>query len=154
MFRETLFLRMWALAKVPLISYVKPTVLEADDRHCVIRIRLRHRTKNHLSSMYFGALCIGVDVAGGFLAVRFIEREKANIALIFKEFRATFLKRAEGDVLFTCEDGEAIEALVAKASASGEREELPVTVTATAPSKLGGEPVAVFNLTLSIKKRG
>jgi hypothetical protein len=36
---------------------------------------------------------------------------------------------------------------------SGEREEATVHVVATVPSKLGDEPVARFELTLSLKRR-
>jgi hypothetical protein len=86
--------------------------------------------------------------------MRLIHTEaEGKVALIFKDFHADFLKRAEGDVRFTCEQGREIRALVRKALASGERESLPVHVTATVPSKLGDEPVAQFTLTLSLKRR-
>jgi hypothetical protein len=72
--------------------------------------------------------------------------------LIFKDFHAEFLKRPEGDVHFSCEEGREINDLVAKARKSGERESLPVHITARVPSKLGEEPVARFILTLSVKR--
>jgi hypothetical protein len=40
-----------------------------------------------------------------------------------------------------------------KAAATGERENLPLYVTATVPKLLGPEPVARFTLTLSVRKR-
>ena len=76
--------------------------------------------------------------------------EKVN--LIFKDLRADFLKRAEGDVHFTCNQGKDIAVLVQKAIETGERVEMPVHVTATVPDKLGDDPVAEFILTLSLKK--
>lgn len=152
-FRDTLFLKAWAFAKVPMIWLTGASVVEATDARCVIRIPFRRRNRNHLQSIYFGVLCIGADVAGGFLAMRQIQTGGGGVSLIFKDFRADFLKRAEGDVLFTCEDGEAVSALVKKARASGERENMPVIVVATVPSKLGDEPVARFELTLSLKRR-
>jgi hypothetical protein len=36
---------------------------------------------------------------------------------------------------------------------SGERENMPVHITATVPSKLGEEPIAKFVLTLSLKRK-
>jgi len=54
-------------------------------------------------------------------------------------------------VHFSCEDGEAIQALVRRAIDSGEREETTVHVTARVPKKLGDEPVAQFEMTLSVK---
>ena len=104
--------------------------------------------------MYFGALAAGADCAGGLIAMRLIETEgRGKVSLIFKDFHADFLKRAEGDTFFTCTQGEEIQALVRKAIESGERQNLPVHLTATVPSKLGEEPVAKFTLTLSLKRK-
>jgi acyl-coenzyme A thioesterase PaaI-like protein len=150
---ETARLRLWTLAKVPLLFYLRPFVVESGERRCVVRIPLSRRSKNHLGSMYFGALCAGADLAGGLTAKRRIDASGRKVSLIFKDLQARFHKRAEGDVLFTCEDGEAIGVLVSRAIASGEREELPVRIVATVPDKLGDEPVADFTLTLSLKRR-
>jgi len=62
--------------------------------------------------MYFGVLAVGADVTGGFLAMNYIQASKSKINLIFKDFHADFLKRAEDDVHFVCEDGIAIQNLV------------------------------------------
>lgn len=150
---ETMRLRLWTLAKIPLLFFLRPSVVTVTERATVIRIPLTRRSRNHLGSMYFGALCAGADLAGALTAMRRIEASGRRISLIFKDVRAQFLKRAEGDVLFSCEDGQAVAALVARAIASGEREEVPVRVVATVPDKLGAEPVADFVLTLSLKRR-
>jgi acyl-coenzyme A thioesterase PaaI-like protein len=150
---ETLFLRAFGMFKVPMLGYMAPTVTEVSDARCVIRVPLSRRTKNHLSCMYFGALSAGADCAGGLLAMRLIRRHGNRVSLLFKDFEASFLKRAEGDVLFTCEDGHAIGELVMRALESGERQNIPVRVIATVPAKLGDEPVATFTLTLSLKAR-
>jgi hypothetical protein len=102
--------------------------------------------------MYFGVLSVGADVTGGFLAMKLIQASKSKIALIFKDFHADFLKRAEGDVHFVCEDGIAIQNLVNTAEETGERQNLPVNIIATVP-EISDEPVAKFVLTLSIKKK-
>lgn len=72
--------------------------------------------------------------------------------MVFKDFQAEFLKRAEGDVDFICDQGKEISELVALAAASEERVERHVEVIAKVPS-LSDEPVAKFKLTLSLKKR-
>lgn len=151
-FKGTLILRTFGFLKIPLLFYVSPTVLEISEERCVVRIKLNRRTRNHLKSMYFGVLATGADCAGGLIAMRQIQSEGNTVSLVFKDFHADFLKRAEGDVLFTCEEGIAIRQLVQKAIQSGERENMPVHVTATVPSRLGNEPVAQFVLTLSLKR--
>jgi len=152
-FRETAFLRAIGLFKIPLIFYVSPTVLELSEEKCVIRIPLGWRTKNHLGAMYFGSLCVGADMAGGVIAARMIHSMGADVSLVFKDFQAEFLKRAEGDVHFTCTQGQEIRALVVQALESAERVSQKFQVTATVPSKLGNEPVAQFFLTLSLKRK-
>jgi acyl-coenzyme A thioesterase PaaI-like protein len=150
---ETTKLRLWTLAKIPLLFFLRPSVVAADEGRTVIRIPLSRRSRNHLGSMYFGALCAGADLAGALTAMRRIDASGRKISLVFKDVKAQFFKRAEGDVLFSCEDGEAVAGLLRRAIESGEREELPVRIVATVPDKLGTEPVAEFVLTLSLKRQ-
>ncbi|MEO8216406.1 MAG: DUF4442 domain-containing protein [Acidobacteriota bacterium] len=151
--QETVFLRLWSLANVRLLWFVRPSVVERTEEKVVVRIPLSRRTRNHLQSMYFGVLCAGADCAGGLLAMQLIEASGERVSLIFKDFNARFLKRAEGDVHFTCADGASIANLVREAIRTGERQNATVHVTATVPSRSEGEPVAEFELTLSLKKR-
>jgi hypothetical protein len=66
---------------------------------------------------------------------------------------AQFLKRADGDVHFVSNSGKDVEALVARVSESPERQETTVEVKALVPKKYGDEPVAIFKLTLSVKRK-
>ena len=149
----TLYLRYFGLRKIPLLFFVKPSVVAWTPERIVFKIPLRRRTKNHLGSMYFAVLAAGADLAAGFLAMEAIRKSGEPVALIFKNMQADFLKRAEGDVHFTCEDGVLVTDLVQKALETGERVELPVPVVATCPKELGDEPVARFTLTLSLKRK-
>jgi len=153
MWRETLGVRAWSFRHVFLLWFVQPSVLEVNERRCEVLVPLTWRTKNHLQSMYFGALCIGADVAGGLIAFHLMRQKKLGFSFVFKDVRGEFLKRPEDDVHFSCEDGELVQQLVARAQASGEREETTVHVTARVPKKLGDEAVARFEMTLSVKKR-
>ena len=154
MWKETLRVRLWALKNVFFLWLAKPSVLEIDDAHCIVRVPLNWRTKRRdIHAMYLGTLCMGADVAGGLIAFNLIRRSKANVSFLFKDIRGEFLKRAEGDVHFTCNDGALIRDLVQRALASEERQEATVGIVATVPKKLGDEPVAKFALTLSVKKR-
>ncbi|MDD2928828.1 MAG: DUF4442 domain-containing protein [Sideroxydans sp.] len=150
--RETWKLRVFGLARIPLLFYVGISIVELTPARMVIRIPLRRRTKNHLGSMYFGALCIGADVAPGAYAMYLIQRQPVRINMVFKDFQAEFLKRAEGDVHFICNQGKEIAALVAQAAASEERVEKQLDVLATVPS-VSDEAVARFKLTISLKQR-
>jgi acyl-coenzyme A thioesterase PaaI-like protein len=146
----TLGLRLFGFARIPMMLYVMPTVTDISNERVVVRIPLRRRTRNHLGSMYFGALSVGADCSVGALAMHLIKQQPGNISLIFKNFSAEFHRRAEGDVDFCCNQGHEISKLVAQAAASDERVEMPVIVIATVPDQ-GDDPVATFVLTLSLK---
>ena len=153
-FWETFRLRSFGAMKIPLLFWCLPTVTRLDDQGCAVRIRLTRRTRNHLGSMYFGALCIGADCAGGLIAYREIEKSGKPVSLIFKDFRAEFLKRAEGHVEFSCDQGEEIRTLVQEVLSSADRREMPVRILARVPG--GAQPdevIARFELTLSLKNR-
>jgi uncharacterized protein DUF4442 len=155
MWKETLSVRLWSLRNVFLLWFIKPSIVAIDDARCVVRVPLNWRTRRHdIRAMYLGTLCMGADVAGGLIAFNLVRRSKANVSFVFKDIRGEFFKRAEGDVLFTCNDGALIADLVQRALASDERQEATVSIVATVPKKLSDEPVARFALTLSVKKRG
>ena len=150
--RASLGILYFGLTKIPMILYVRPSVVEISAERVVLKVPLKRRTKNHLGSMYFGALAVGADCTAGIFAVRWIRQRSEPISMIIKDLKAVFLRRAEGDVYFTCTQGRAISALVSKAAESDERVELPIHVKATVPD-LSDEPVADFSLTLSLKKK-
>jgi acyl-coenzyme A thioesterase PaaI-like protein len=152
-YQDTLFVRLFGFMKVPLIFWVSPSVVKMDDKECIIKIPLNRRTKNHLNSMYFGVLCTGADLAGGLVAMNEITASKKKVALSFKDFKADFLKRAEGDVHFIVTQIPEIKKFVADVIKSGERMNMPVEIKAVVPSINPDEVVANFVLTLSLKAK-
>ena len=146
----TWLIRLFGFTKVAMIYYCRPKVVRVDDQLLEIKIPLNRKTKNHINSMYFGALSVGADVTGGFLALPPIQKSKRKIVLLFKDFNAKFLRRAESDVHFICKDGKAVSDLVNKAIETGERQNYTLKIKATTP-KISDDIVAEFELTLSIK---
>lgn len=152
--KPTTMVRLWSLQNVFLLWLVRPSIVELTHDRCVVKIPLNWITRRRdIHAMYLGTLCMGGDVAAGLIAFRIVQERKERIHFIFKDIKAEFLKRAEGDVLFTNNDGPLIQDLIRRALETGERQEATVRVTATVPAKLGEEAVARFELTLSVKKR-
>ena len=150
-FKTTLFLKFFGFLKVPMIFYCNPRVLKISEESVEIKISLKRKTKNHVGSMYFGALSVGADVTGGAIALGLIKKSKYKINLLFKDFKADFLKRAEGDVHFVCNDGLLISDMIKETEISKKRVNKPINIIAYVPKKLNNEPVAKFVLTLSLK---
>jgi acyl-coenzyme A thioesterase PaaI-like protein len=153
-FKQTYGMRLFGWLKIPLLASVRPSVVELSETRCVVRIPLRRWTRNHLGSMYFGALSIGADCAGGLLAMDQITRSGGGVSLVFKAFHAAFLKRPESDVYFICDQGEAIRDQVQRALASPDRITEPMQIHAAIKRPDGSyEPVAEFTLELSLKRK-
>jgi acyl-coenzyme A thioesterase PaaI-like protein len=150
--KETLFVRALA-TKIPMFFWLGPRVLELDDAGCAIVIPYGWRSKNHVDSMYVGALCAGADLASGLNAARLIRARHPKVKLVFADMRCEFLKRADGDVVFRSRDGRRVAEAVRKADETGERVTLPIEVVATVPSRYGDEPVARFTMGLSLKRK-
>ncbi len=146
--------RLWSLRNVFLLWLIRLKVLELTPDRCVIRVPLNFITRRRdIHAMYLGTLCMGADVAAGLIAFNLVIQRKQKVSFVFKDLKAEFFKRAEGAVHFTNDDGPVIQDLIKRALESEERQEATVHVVATVPSKLGDEPVAKFELALSIKRR-
>ena len=152
---NTAMVRLWAFQNVFFLWLASPKILELTDERCVIRVPLNWRTRRRdIHAMYLGTLCMGADVAAGLIAFKLVREKKLRVNFLFKDMNAEFLKRAEGPVHFTNNEGRMIQDLLQRALDTGERQEATVPVIATVPSKFGDEPVARFTLTLSLKKKG
>jgi acyl-coenzyme A thioesterase PaaI-like protein len=134
--------------KIPMIGFVKPKLLVLNDSDVEVKIRLRRRSKNHLNSMYFGALAIGADVAAGIHTFYFSDKLGMKVSFAFKGMNAEFLKRAESDIIFKCDQGEIIKKAILKSNAEKVRINETVIVNAFDNSN---EIVAKFDMIVSVK---
>ncbi len=149
---ETWKLWLFCFFNIPLIFWLRPRIVAVSNTEAEVVIKLNRRSRNHVKSMYFGAICVGVDLVPGVLAMRLIKQQDEKMSFVFKDFHGDFLHRCEGDVHFSCKEGEVIAAAIAKAKQTNERQNVTLNVIATVPTKLGAEPAGKFQLTLSIKK--
>ncbi|MGB0916021.1 MAG: PaaI family thioesterase [Flavobacteriales bacterium] len=151
--KANLKFKLVGLFKIRMLGFVNSKLVEYSEEKTVVRIPLNRKTRNHLGSVYFGALAVGADVTGAWIAFDYLDKTKKNVSIVFKDLKAEFLKRADGDVHFTCLDGPEVLASFKQTIIDGERKNIPLTVTATVPSKYGDEPVAEFVMTLSMRYR-
>ena len=152
-FKTNLFIRYFGFFKVPLIFYCRPKIVNISEESVTLKIPLLRRNKNHVGSMYIGALSVGADLSSAILALNLVNKSKVKIIPIFKDLSAKFLKRAEGDVHFVCNEGEKIQSMIEEVVDKKIRINQLINVTAYVPDKLGDEPIAEFSLTLSIKAK-
>jgi len=147
-FFERLLLKIYFATKIPMIFFCKPKIIKSSTEKVVVKIPFMRRNKNHLGSMYFGALSVGADLSAGLLAVNCIRRKKSKAKLVFKDFTADFLKRPLSDVYFEATNKDSsIDKLVEENINSAKRVSFPINVKAICDNEI----VATFTLTTSIK---
>lgn len=139
---------LMGLLKIPMLGKLRPKLLVINDEQIELSIKLRRRSKNHLNTMYFGALAVGADCAAGLHAFYYAEKYKVKIAFVFKSIQGEFLKRADSDVRFRFSDGRLIEELVLKSMETKERYNQKCKVEAM---NMQNELVAKFEMEVSIK---
>lgn len=136
------------LFKIPMVGFVRPKLIALNDQEAIVEIKLRRRTKNHLNSMYFGALAVGADLAAGLHTFYFADAVKGKLSFAFKAMHAEFYKRAESAVYFESRDAALIQAAISESVEFGERVNRVVDVLAYDAQR---ELVASFKMTVSIK---
>ncbi len=151
--RFKFFLWCFSHFKVAMIGYVRPRLVTLNEQTIIIRIPLTRRTRNHLHSMYFGALAVGADLAGGFHGFYHAQRANCSISLAFKSFEAHFLKRPESDVYFVCNEGMMVHEMINETKKNGLRINKSLHIIAYTDYFGQAEEVARFILELSLKKQ-
>lgn len=149
--RFRVFIWYFGCFKVPLIGYLRPRLIALTKQQVIIALRLTRRSKNHLHSMYFGALAVGADLAAGLHAFYHAQQAHVKISLAFKSFQAQFLKRPESHVYFVCDMGDAVHTMITESQYSKQRINQPITVIAYTNYPENPEEVARFVLELSLK---
>lgn len=148
-------LKVWAYTffKIPMICWLRPRIAVLDGTRAVICIKFRRRTRNHVNSMYFGALCAGADLTVGLLAMDLFKRHSFPATLVFKAINAEFIKRCEGDAYFICDETMQIAAAIQQAKETRERQNVLMNARAVVLTPQGEETVATFQMTLSFKSK-
>lgn len=109
------------MMKIPLLAMVRPKIFRLDEKYCVVKAPLNFVTKNHVGSMYFGAMSMAAELSTAAYIVDQIQNHGLKSQFIFKDFSCEFLKRAEKDIYFVCPAIPAIQELVQKIQMSEER---------------------------------
>lgn len=144
------FIRTLSLLKVPLLGILRPRVLALTSQEARVQLPHEFLTKNHVGSMYFGALAMGAELSIALRILDRMQREKAPITFIFKDFSCEFEKRAENHVQFVTFEVEKIDSLIDQTLQSAERQN--GTFKGFAVSAKTQERLMSYQLTISLKR--
>ena len=140
--------RLFLLSKLPAAFFCGVRVRYADEKKCVTSVPYKWLTQNPFRSTYFACLSMAAEMSTGVLALAHIYKRHPAVSMLVSKVEGTFLKKAIGKTLFTCEDGQVIKQTIEDAIISNEGK----IVTAKSYGRNAeGEIVAEFAITWSFK---
>lgn len=140
--------RLFLLSKLPSAFFCGVRVRFADEKKCVTSVPFKWLSQNPFRSTYFACLSMAAEMSTGVLALAHIYKRQPSVSMLVSKVEGTFLKKAVGRTLFTCEDGQLIKQTIEDAIISNEGK--IVTARSYGRNK-DGEIVAEFAITWSFK---
>ena len=140
-------MRMFLLWKLPAAWFMGIGVRSCDGEKAVVRLPYGWRSQNPFRSTYFAAQCAAGEMSTGVLALTHLQG-KPPVSMLVTRVEAEFLKKASETLLFSCEDGKALEKAIEKALETGEAQVFRATSTGRLPD--GTEAARVW-ITWSFK---
>lgn len=141
--------RLFLWWKLPAAAFMGVRVAQCDAQRAVVRLAYGWRSQNPFRSTYFAAQCAAGEMATGILALAALQKHK-QVSMLVVHLEAEFLKKAADTLLFTCDQGQALEETIQKAVETGAAQTIRVTSTGTLPD---GTVAARVWITWSFKKR-
>jgi hypothetical protein len=121
------FFWLFLLQKLPLAFLARVKLKEIDDNGSITTLRHRWINQNPFRSMYFAAMQMAAELSTGLLLFQYINRD-TRFSMLLLNVRASYHKKAIGNITFSCEEGSRVDNFVKDmlANPSGETIELEV----------------------------
>jgi 16S rRNA U1498 N3-methylase RsmE len=98
--------------------------------------------------MFWAVQGMAAELSTGALIIMKIKQLNRNISMLVIKNEAQFIKKAKGQIIFSCSQGKEIDMLLQKAIETG----IGQTITLTAEGRDAyGDVVSVFNFLWSVK---
>lgn len=134
--------------QIPLIWFSGIKVQTFNRKVASIKLPFTRRTQNPFKSVYFAAQCMAAELSTGLLVMAETLETGKKCSMLVTDMKATFIKKAGEDVVFTCNPTDIILNAI---QLSMEKNE-PVKFKLTSEGKLKDETlVAVFEFEWSLK---
>lgn len=140
---------LWLLAKLPSAWFMGVRMKKLTPERCEVTLPYGWRSQNPFNSIYFAAQMAAAEFSTGALATLAITGQ-GRVSMLVSNISGEFIKKANTQTTFTCEQGAEVFAVVEKAIQTGE----PQTITMVSTGRqASGEVVSVTNITWSFKAK-
>jgi len=142
-------MRLFLFYKLPAAWFMGIRVRSCNPESAVTSLPYGWRSQNPFRSTYFAAQCAAAELSTGLLALAALH-EQPPVSMLVTHIEASFLKKADQMLLFTCQDGALMQQIVRQAVETG----APQTFTASSIGTLpDGTEAARVQITWSFKRK-
>ncbi|MBK8620602.1 MAG: DUF4442 domain-containing protein [Saprospiraceae bacterium] len=140
---------LFTLSKLPSLWFWGIRVDSFSPLGCKIALKYSWFTKNPFQSIYFSALSGAAELSTGLLVQR-LALAKGNVSMLVVKAECYFTKKATGNIVFFCQQGEEVETAFQSLVNSGDTTQL---VLQSIGKNEAGDEVARFSFTWALKKK-
>ena len=142
--------RMYLLRYLPMAFIAGVRATELTNEKAVTTIKFGWLTQNPFHSIYFACQAMAAEMSTGLLVMNSTYQSTPPISMLIVKNQAVYLKKAIGEITFTCNDGKQIDELIVKSNNSEDGIVLDLTSIGIDET---GEKVAGFIFTWSLKAK-
>lgn len=102
------------LIKLPLAYFGGVRVKSITDSEVVVTIKHKWMNQNPFKSMFWAAQGMAAEMTTGVLVMKAIEQSNRKVSMLVTHQQSNFFKKATGKIVFTCNEGNKIEAALKK----------------------------------------
>jgi hypothetical protein len=142
--------RFFLLKALPAAFFAGIKIRSLSSESASISIRFSWLTQNPFKSIYFACLAMAAEMSSGILAIIHSQHIKPSISMLVVGMKVDFHKKAVGQILFECQDGNLILAAIEK---SMQTQAGQTITTHSVGLNAEGVCVADFYITWSFKQK-
>jgi hypothetical protein len=141
-------LNTFLLFKLPSAFICGVRTKSLSETTCVVSVKHRWINQNPFNSMFWAVQGMAAELTTGALVISKIKSSGQKMSMLVTSNHATYTKKATGRIQFTCSQGKAIDATIAKAIETGEGQTILLNSKGI---NQDGDQVSDFNFEWSIK---
>ncbi|MBA3971179.1 MAG: DUF4442 domain-containing protein [Bacteroidetes bacterium] len=112
--------RLYLLKSLPMAFIAGVRVEELSDSKATTVIKFGWLTQNPFRSMYFACQAMAAEMSTGLLVMNHTFNSSPSISMLIVKNQAVYFKKAVGKIVFTCNEGVVVQAMIAKAKSNVE----------------------------------
>lgn len=103
------------ITKLPSAYLCGVRVKSIDPTTCIVKIKESWINKNPFNSIYFAAQSMAAELSTGALVMQELQKSGQQISMLVTNCRMNFKKKAKGEIIFNCSQGDEVATAIAAA---------------------------------------